>query len=544
MRRYLAREPVSAHRSSVVYRTTKLLRRHAAASVGVAAVALALMAATAFSLHQMQDARRQRDAAVFAGKQAAAQNEFLSVLMGQLGPTPLTMRDLVDRARVAVERQPIGDARVRVWQLVQLSERYGDLEETKFRGQLLDQADSLALANGYRTELAEVRCNRADNLRNQGRYAAARTLLASADSLLGPHPDPATEVTCLHTRADLQVEAGPAQGAVALMQRAIGIRDSLGVTGDLGYIDLLADYAEALDEEGQHREAIAVHSRVNALFDSAGLGTTMTSVINEHDMALALFKLGETAQSERLFHDAVDRAARSDPLGRLPEQLLIHMAHAALFQRHYDTADKYFGMLAAEGVADTNAYWQGRALFGLAESQIGAGYLADARRTMARFRPMSTNRALGSSDDHIVDYRILEAQLAGATGQSAVARRLVTDALRTAGYFAGKRKMIFRSTLVFAAELALSNGDPRSAATLARDAREVATGDSLTLRRSAFVGEAQLVEGRALLASGDTAGARSVLEQASAGLETGAGADHPRTREARTLLATVAGTTH
>ena len=138
--------------------------------------------------------------------------------------------------------------------------------------------------------------------------------------------------------------------------------------------ELLADYADALDADGQHRNAISVHHRVNALLDSAGLGATMTSVINEHDMAVGLFKLGETAEGERLFLDVVTRSAESDPKGHLPPQALIHVAHAALFHgQHYDTAIKYFGMLEAQGVSDRSTYWQGRALFGLAEAQIAGG---------------------------------------------------------------------------------------------------------------------------------------------------------------------------
>jgi predicted negative regulator of RcsB-dependent stress response len=78
-----------------------------------------------------------------------------------------------------------------------------------------------------------------------------------------------------------------------------------------------------------------------------------------------------------------------------------------------------------------------------------------------------------------------------------------------------------------------------SALSLAREAHAIAAVDSLSETRSAYVGEARVIEGRALLAQGDTAGAREALTRAVSGLKTGAGAEHPRTREAERLLAAI-----
>jgi hypothetical protein len=135
------------------------------------------------------------------------------------------------------------------------------------------------------------------------------------------------------------------------------------------------------------------------------------------------------------------------------------------------------------------------------------------------------------------DEEVLAGWLARATGDTAAAHAHFVEALRFAGYFDGKRVIPLRPTLVLAAETALSMGRPDSALTFARDARTLSTFDSLTESRSAYVGEARLVEARALLASGDTSAARTSLERAALALRNGAGADHPRTREAETMLA-------
>jgi ATP/maltotriose-dependent transcriptional regulator MalT len=418
-----------------------------------------------------------------------------------------------------------------------LSDRYADLGDSKVRGLLLARAESIVAVNRYPEQSAEIRCHIADNLRTEGRYPEARKTVQRTDSLLRAYPDPEVEAFCLKTRADLQVETGHGEGTLAFVRRAIAIRDSLGKTSDMFYIDLLSSLAEAVSHEGNVRDAIVTFRRIDSLMGATGRGTTMSSAVYEHDMAVTLLKLGETAEAERLLHVVLDRIRQSDPAGRLPSQPLIHYAHAALFQARFDSAAKYFAMLARQAVADHDAYWQGRALFGLTEAQIAGGHLAAARQTMAEFRPVSSNPQLTSTDDQVVDYRILVSQLALASGDRTGAQRELTEALRSAGYFAGKRRTVFRAALILAAELALATGQTKEAGRFAGDARTLATRDSVTETRSAFVGEGRLVEARVQLASGDTVGARATLTKAASALESGAGADHPRTKEANALLA-------
>lgn len=130
---------------------------------------------------------------------------------------------------------------------------------------------------------------------------------------------------------------------------------------------------------------------------------------------------------------------------------------------------------------------------------------------------------------------MLDALLAASDGDEAHAHSQVLALLRSNGYFDGRRKKIFRTALILAAESALALGQPAEALRYARDARTTAAVDSLATTRSAYVGEASLVEGRALLALGDRAGARAALGHAVVALRTGAGAEHPRTREAERL---------
>ena len=538
--RYLRHEPVRARRDSLAYRARKFARRHRAGLAGVSVALLAVLGATGFSVAQMREARRQRDAALYETRRADAQIEFQSQLMSQIGDKPITMRDILDRSRVVLEREYSADPRLLTSILLQLSARYAELGDSRIRGTLLMRADSLALATGDRGHLIEARCDMVDNLRTEGRYDEAQKMIDSAQSMLRATPNPRVEVTCLQSLADLENEAGPKHDrAVPAMRRALFIRDSLGETRDMTYVGLFSTLADALDHQGKHREALVMYDSAMKLLDRTGRGETMTRVIVQHDHALALLDLGESAAAEKSLHDVLWRLAGSDPSGPLPQQPLIHYAHAALFDWHVDSAARYFALIAGQAAQEKNDYWEGRGLFGLAQAQLRLGDISGARRSAVRFDRLAVHRPRWSSDDQLTDPRVLAALLALQAGDTARAHDLVVQALTSAGYFNGKRRKIFRPALILAAETALALRHPAEALRYARDARAVVTLDSLTETRSAYVGEARLVEARALLASGDSSGARSTIEQSVDALRTGAGPAHPLTREAERLLATL-----
>jgi len=529
---------VRAQRDSIAYRARKFVRRHRTAVAGVTVATAAVFATTAFSLVQMREARLQRDAALYEGRRSDAQIEFQSQLMSQIGDKPITMREILNRSRIALEREYGGDPRLLTPILLQLSARYAELGDSRIRGALLARADSLARVTGDRGQLIEARCDMVDNLRTEGRYDDAQRLMNSAQLMLLATPNPRVEVTCLQSLADLENEAGPDhKRAVPAIRRAIFIRDSLGETSDMVYAGLFSSLADALDEQGRHRAAVATYKNEMAILDRSGRGETMTRAILQHDYAVSLIDLGEMAVAERSLHDVVERMQRSDSTGEIPTQPLIHYAHAALFDGHADSAAKYFALLAAQAADDHDAYWEGRGLFGLAQAQLRLGDLAGARRSAARFDLLAAHLKVWSSDDQVTDPRMLAALLARSAGDITTAHALVVQLLRSKGYFDGKRKKTFHSALILASETALASGHPAEALGYAHEARVQATLDSLTETRSAYVGEAGLAEARALLASGDSAGARTLLARSVVALRNGLDAGHFRTREAGEVLA-------
>jgi hypothetical protein len=253
-------------------------------------------------------------------------------------------------------------------------------------------------------------------------------------------------------------------------------------------------------------------------------------------------ELGETAVADSLLQRVIGDLRLSDPAGRIPEQPLIHYAHVALYQGRADSARKYFAMLAAEGVADHNTYWEGRALFGLAQAELMLDRMSDASRTIERFRAISGNKNLAKSDDQVVNVNTLDALAALAAGDTARGNELIERTLREYGYFSGKRgRSTLHSTLMLAARTAIALHRPDSALMYVRNARAAATKDSLTQMRSARVGETWLLEAKATLLSGNREAARAASARAVVALRNGAGVANPRTREAELLLKQTGG---
>ncbi len=533
--RYLQHAPVSARGGGVWYSVGKFARRHRAAAAAAAFMAAALVAATLFSVRQMEVARRERDAALYAGRRANAQVEFQSLLMSQMGDGPITMREILERSRRALEHQYAAEPRFLASILAQLSQRYAELGDRKIRGSLLARAESLAVATRDSDELTRVRCYTVDYLRTEGSYEEAEREYRGADSLIGPATDPRVEAECLQVLADLDNEAGSSGRALPAIRRAIAIRDSLGETRDMEYVGMFATLAYSLDQMNRLREAVRVFARAVAILDSTGRGETMSRAIVQHDMALSYMELGEPEIAERLLHETLLRLMRSDSTAQIPDQPLIHYAHAALFDWHLDSAAKYFDLLARQAHAQKSMYWEGRALFGLVLTQLRMGRIADARRSAARFHGIESGAHIQGTDDQITNGSALDAWLALAKGDSSTANRLIVRALSAQGYFEGTRRRAFRSSLILASETALAEGDAAAALRYAQSAREGATTDSLSARESAFVAEARLHEGRAQLVLGDTSDARASIELALQALRHALGAGHPLTLEAEKL---------
>jgi len=534
--RYVNHLPISARRPTWTYRTGKFIRRNRAAVLGGVVVWLALIGAAVITALQARAARVQRDVARYQTERANAQVEFQKLLLSEVGDRPMTMGELLDRGRSLLLHQSGGDPRFLPSLLVDLSGLYGQIGDRRVRDTLLNTADSIARALGVPALMAQVQCDRVTQLRTQGKYSEALAVLAATDSLLARAADPIVTVGCLEARGGLDVEMGHDDQAAAAFRSALAIKERLGQTRDAPYFDGLG----AALEGGHPREALSVFARAIQGMDGTGHGGMLSRTIIQHDAALVLIKLGETAEAERLLHDVLIRAAAADRHGRIDWQPLIHYAETALTQGHADSARKYFAMIVTRADAEASAFWQGRGLFGLARAEIALGQTARARRSAARFATIArAYPRVKNTDDVVPDTATLAGLLSLAAQRPALAQASFMTALRSNGYFEGKGRTRLRPVVFRVAETALDLGEPALALEYARAAATSAAVDSLAEERSGGVGRARLLEARAQLAAGDSSAARGAATAATRALTFGLGADHSLTREAQALVASL-----
>ena len=98
---------------------------------------------------------------------------------------------------------------------------------------------------------------------------------------------------------------------------------------------------------------------------------------------------------------------------------------------------------------------------------------------------------------------------------------------------------LFTLPLVTAGEWRLATGDARGADSLSRLAWRAAALDSTAATHSALAGRSDLLHAKALVAIGDSAGAKAATERAAIALGHGYGADSRWAIEARALRATL-----
>ena len=90
----------------------------------IAGAAASLVGATLFSVGQLRETQRQRDAAIEARTRADMQVEFQKVLMSEVGDGTLTLRGLLAKGRAVLEQQYGGDPRTTASLLEQLATSY------------------------------------------------------------------------------------------------------------------------------------------------------------------------------------------------------------------------------------------------------------------------------------------------------------------------------------------------------------------------------------------------------------------------------------
>ena len=527
--RYLRDEPVSARPDSLGYRAAKFIRRHrAGVAAGVISLAV-LLGATAFSIWQLLEARHQRDEAQFQAKRADAQLAFHNLVFSTVGDAPITMREILDRGKSLLEKEYGGEPRFNALITQSLAAQYGEIGANDAALSMLAQSDSLARLSGSASVLLQNLCQRAGIYSNNNQAGSAHAALDTIRPLLATAA-PEDLPDCLVVQAGVFTDDGQADSGVATARRAIALMEQQGDTSAGRFVGGLNILANSLENSHHRREALAVYQRLANLLDRTGRRETVSRNVISNNIGIALSNLGQLAEAEPVLKETADQFRRSNPNHEVHPAIIVNYARTLLGLNRLDSAEAYIRQLREQGARDGAANFEQTALFFQVRADVMRRRLDQAATHLEDFKRLMPRLSRPRPDDVLE----LEGTIAQGRGQYALAHEKLVAALG-ASYRDGKPGYGTRSLLVRTAETALELGKTAEALQYARTADSIAAEDSLARSHSGFVGEARLLEARALLATGDSAEARNQIGPAIVALKNGLGPTHPLALQAESL---------
>jgi len=531
LRRYLAHEAVSVRADATWYRLSRFVRRNRIAVAAGTAVAVALLGATVVSRNQMRIAQQERDAATLNERYSSAISDVQLQLLTlvESGDGTLTEDQRLARIQEMVAKQFRNEPKIHSRVLAMLADRYGTMNDLGKQSALqLQAAEQSRIADDPLAE-AQNRCLASWVMFRSERIDSAEAELAKATKLLAASPGGAApaEIACNTATAARFVLRQEFDSAVTRLRASVGVSEGIGDTLSSNYDVSLNNLASVLLQSGYPREASVVQAKLVASMSRSGKGESEGYLVITSNLAFTLLSVGEFMTARSMLETQIARVHPAGSTAEVPAPLLVR---AMLSYQRMEMADSV-RRLADEIVRDTARHLPPplilEARVALGEAVLRAGRVDDALRMNTALAPMIAQ--MPPRPRSLMQPVLLHGALLDATGQTALALDSVQRFLRSAGYTPSKRNESWMSpALVRASEYALATSNARLAATLAHDAGEAASVDSLALAQSAFVGNAFAAEARAVLALGDTTGAVALAQRSRRPMRYGYGATHPR----------------
>jgi serine/threonine-protein kinase len=532
---------VLARPDSAGYRLAKFVGRNRTAVAAAAVAVLALVGSTVFALRQMReaerqrdDARAQRDRAVYEERHALASKGFMEALLQSVAPAgrPYTTIELLGKARELLERdfaaQPAFVARM----MLDLATTYEGFDQVNEEYALLRRATELAELSKDPETIAYAGCRTArmaagrDPGEGHRRYQRAMQALAAVRG-----PATRTRMQCLLAETRMMMAREQRDSALAVSRRAVILGDAAGDTSSVDFADVTETVSLQLHNLNRLRDALDMNARTIATLERIGRGTTFRMLLARFDRARNLRDIGEFQSADSALGEAVRLAQRIEPqhAASLLSNLAGEIAHAL---RRPDSAVAAFERGLAAGRRVGNKDRQRWALERLVAILADYGEIARAK---ARFAELTA-----LAPEEVALLRVISGRIADGEGRPAEAHRIYLDGLVQRGFPNGHDVVPWHRMVYRAARSALVMGDPVAADSLARHALRLETILQQDEAKSGDVGMALLLLARARLAQGDSAGARATLRRAHVPLEYGFGPGHSGTREARAFADSLA----
>ncbi len=529
LQRSLDHRPIRARPDSFGYRLTRFVRRNRAAVALGSAALLAVVGSAGVAISQARDATRQRDIAVLEATNALATSDFQKFLISQVGAEPITLRQLLERGERMLSRYDAPPS-VTAELLLQIQDRYYELDDSASVARVLTRVDSIARATRDPAILADVAYGKAHAQTRFGRVETADSLAREGRRWFAQVRSPSASQTAsaLLVEADIASVRHHPDSAVALLRQASRTLEDAGLASTVQYINTLASLAVVEHEREDYRSASISYGRLLPLYARSGQDSTISAIIAQHNEAFALQLLGEVATGDSLLQDDLRRIGGVDPSGEIPRPLVITSANSAILMHRFDEGIALWRRL----LPNASPFIAQRAWTGIARSNALAGRPREATTAMQEFQRANATLPKPNTRDSLVLEGLLKLASGNPIGALADFDTLVARRLPM------RESTDMDTVLVrlWRAEAAVAAGNGGRGLTLAREAEVTAARDSVSPHRSGYYGRALLLESEALELTGDRTAARRRAELAMEPLTTGFGANHPVVRRAQARL--------
>ncbi len=350
---------------------------------------------------QAHEISLQRDAARFEAQRAEASNEFMSVMLEEVGPPdqPLTPIQLLDKGVELLERQYGDDPRFAARMYVNMSNRFSDIGSVEREARLLARAASLARESGDEELIASVECTVARSEIARGRVEEAKDRMETVRQLMTrlPRPSHTTEVECLRSRADLADIARDTEAALAHLVEARALLEKAEDTRGLKYNSVLTDIGGIYFRTGRFKDAFVLNARTAETLDRNGRGGTMARSVVAGNRATLLYMLGETRRAEEAGREALHRVEEIRQNHAGAPAAAIRYAITLLRLERIDEAAHLLANAREHSEALGNPLWKSLATYHLGAAQLARGNRDQARILIEEAQGGAGRRTLGAT---------------------------------------------------------------------------------------------------------------------------------------------------
>ncbi len=558
LRRWQAGEPVAARPDSVAYRARRFVGRHRGAVAAAAFTAVAIVAGLAGTISQARraeqeslraareaaQAKLERDRAVVDGQLERGTNEFLQlVLRDSAGTDPGAIRRQLDRASELVDKTRFEQPIVKVALLRQMAGRYAELGDEATARAMIERAiaatagtDLARPASGVPVNLA---CSRARYLHEMDEQREAIAELDRADRLIAAGADVGvpSRVACLLPREFAESALGHHDRAVAIAHDALARLEAAGIASGEQHRLMRSALSQVLAAAGRTREAMAL-ARPLLAESAAAQGRTSIAVLRRSSVVTGLTRAGGDPLAALPLSSA-DRDDLARALGPAREDAAVALEHGRVLLALGRGAEA--AAVLARAAAESRR--SGRMAFTLSAGIAQANALLDAgdvRRAAGTWAELAPLRAKAAAEDRpaAIELLLLASRLAAARGDARAASASLAQAQERVDAAGGAANPLAWPVALARGEAMLApDAPPADALAAAQQALALATSASLDPARSSLVGQALLLEARALQRLGRAGDARRDAGEAARQLSQTLGDAHPAARAAARLAA-------